>query len=211
VTSDTGATFEFSSPDSDVSRFVCSLDGAAFDRCTETRRQVYTGLSIADHVFQVRAVDAAGNMSEPVERRWRIECAPGGCTPPERPGPTNAGEHLFGTALGETICGLLGDDVIEGLGGDDTLFGDACGVLAKETVDPAEGGNDRLLGGDGNDKLYGAGGQDMLWGEAGNDALFGGRHGDSLDGGDGNDRLDGGAGFDDRCIGETVINCEVFS
>jgi Ca2+-binding RTX toxin-like protein len=194
TTSDTSATFEFRSPDSDVSEFQCSLDGADFTRCSEAGRQTYVGLAVGEHGFRVRAVDAARNASEPVERRWRIECPASGCTT-SRPGPTDAGEALRGTDLADRICGLLGDDLIEGLAGDDTLFGDACDVLLKPP-DPSEGGNDRLLGGDGDDRLYGAGGEDVLEGEAGGDALFGGRHDDSLDGGQGTDTVDGGSGND---------------
>ena len=206
VTSDTSAAFEFTSPDADVSEFQCSLDGADFSRCAEARRHAYVGLAVGEHTFRVRAVDAARNASDPVERRWRIECPASGCTS-ER-GPTDGGESLRGTDLADTICGLLGDDVIEGLAGDDTLYGDACDVRAKETVDPKEGGNDRLLGGAGNDTLYGAGGQDALLGEAGNDALHGGRHADALNGAEGDDRLEGGDGDDELlgAAGKDVIN-----
>jgi hypothetical protein len=193
VTSDTGATFEFTSPDADVSSFQCSLDGGDFVPCIEPRRHVYTKLSVGEHSFRVRAVDAARNVSEPVERRWLIQCQAGGCTAELR--PTDAADVLQGTSLDDLICGLLGDDVIDGGAGDDTLYGDLCNDKVKP-ADPVTDGNDRLLGGDGNDKLYGAGGKDALFGQAGADQLFGGRENDSLDGGSGRDRLDGGDGND---------------
>ena len=210
VTSDTGATFEFSSPDADVSSFQCSLDGAEFERCAEARRHVYTGLAIGEHVFRVRAVDAARNVSDPVERRWRIDCPPGGCT--SEPRPTDLADVLRGTAGDDLICGLLGDDEIDGLGGNDTLYGDACDKRAKpfapwrgKPADPVTDGKDRLIGGDGDDRLFGAGGDDTLLGGSGLDQLVGGNEDDTLDGGDGKDTLDGGAG-NDRLSGDTLVN-----
>ena len=204
VTSDTGATFEFTSPDADVASFQCSLDGAEFERCAEARRQVYTGLAVGEHAFRVRAVDAARNISEPVERRWRIDCPAGGCTSEAR--PTDLGDLLNGTDGDDLICGLLGDDTIDGLAGNDTLYGDACNdrvkpvaggpAFGRKPSDPVTDGKDRLIGGLGNDKLLGAGGNDTLLGNAGADSLFGGGEDDKLDGGDGADKLDGGTGND---------------
>jgi Ca2+-binding RTX toxin-like protein len=193
VTTDKGATFEFSSPDPDVSSFQCSLDGAEFQRCDEDRRQVYRDLALGEHLFRVRAVDAARNLSEPVERRWRIDCAPDACT--SEPRPTDLADKLLGTDGDDLICGLLGDDEIDGLAGDDTLYGDACGKRAKPFV-PVTDGKDRLIGNTGNDRLFGAGNDDELLGGAGNDGLFGGGENDVLDGGDGRDSLDGGTGND---------------
>ncbi|MEJ5240230.1 MAG: hypothetical protein WHS87_03445 [Anaerolineales bacterium] len=55
------ATFTFSgSDDVSVSGFECSLDGSAFSTCTSPK--TYTGLSIGNHHFEVRAVDSSGNV-----------------------------------------------------------------------------------------------------------------------------------------------------
>jgi len=78
----------------------------------------------------------------------------------------------------------------------------------------AEGGDDKLRGGDGNDEIYGNAGNDTLqggtgddtlsgdqgddkvFGGAGDDSMFGGEGNDTLKGGDGHDTMDGGAGND---------------
>jgi Ca2+-binding RTX toxin-like protein len=197
VTSDTGATFEFTSPDRDVSSFQCSLDGAEPVRCDEPNRQVYTNLALGEHVFTVRAVDAARNVSDPVEHRWRIDCPAAGCT--SEPRPTDLADVLTGTDGNDVICGLLGDDVIDGGPGDDTLYGDACNKRAKPAT-PVTDGKDRLRGNDGDDTLYGAGNNDVLEGGNGRDKLFGGTGNDRLNGGAGNDTMRGDAG-NDRLVG----------
>jgi hypothetical protein len=77
LTSGRTASFEFSSPDDGNATFECSLDGEAFVPC-ESRRQ-YQDLPDGEHVFRVRAVDAAGNRDpSPAERRFVIDAgAPG--------------------------------------------------------------------------------------------------------------------------------------
>lgn len=62
--------------------------------------------------------------------------------------------------------------------------------------DDANGGDDKLYGGEGNDILYGQGGNDELYGGTGDDVLYGGSGDDTLDGGEGNDWLIGGSGND---------------
>ena len=60
VTTDAFATFTFISDESG-STFVCSLDLGAEAPCTSPRQ--YTGLGIGTHVFAVKAIDPAGNIS----------------------------------------------------------------------------------------------------------------------------------------------------
>jgi hypothetical protein len=53
------------------STFVCSLDGGAYARCTSP--QYYSGLSDGEHIFSVKAIDAAGNTDNtPARRTWTI-------------------------------------------------------------------------------------------------------------------------------------------
>ncbi len=66
----TSAAFQFSSSDTTAS-FQCRLDGAAFAPCVPP--VVYNGLTETPHVFQVRAVDAAGNISTVQSSAWTVD------------------------------------------------------------------------------------------------------------------------------------------
>ncbi len=78
-TASTTATFTFSSTESG-STFQCALDGAAFTACTSPRE--YTGLSVAAHLFAVRAIDLSGNIDlTPASYAWTI--VPPDTTPPD--------------------------------------------------------------------------------------------------------------------------------
>ncbi len=71
LTSDTSASFGFSSSEPAAS-FECRVDGAAFVAC-ETG-VTYEELSEGNHVFEVRAVDAAGNTDPtPARHTWTID------------------------------------------------------------------------------------------------------------------------------------------
>lgn len=71
-TNSTGATFHFSSTETDSS-FRCSLDGA-FGKCLSPKS--YSSLGGGQHTFKVRAVDAAGNVDQtPATRMWTVDTA----------------------------------------------------------------------------------------------------------------------------------------
>ena len=55
----TSASFAFSSSESGVAGYQCSLDGGAFAACTSPKS--YSGLAQGARSFQVRAVDSLGN------------------------------------------------------------------------------------------------------------------------------------------------------
>ena len=57
----TAASFSFSSSEAGSS-FQCKLDSAAWTGCSSP--QSYSGLSVADHTFSVRATDPAGNVDD---------------------------------------------------------------------------------------------------------------------------------------------------
>jgi hypothetical protein len=74
------ATFAFASNEAE-SRFECSFDGGAFLACDTPLTR--TGLVAGLHRFEVRAIDAAGNVDPtPAEHEWT------NLEPPPRPGPT---------------------------------------------------------------------------------------------------------------------------
>ena len=61
--------FGFSSTEAG-STFECRLDGAPFVACGSPH--TLTGLALGEHVFEVRAVDAAGNADPtPSQRKWK--------------------------------------------------------------------------------------------------------------------------------------------
>jgi hypothetical protein len=112
----TNATFSFTSSESS-STFQCSLDGAAFAGCTSPA--TYQGLAVGDRQFQVRAIDATGNIDPtPATRTWTITPAPppsGYCASPavasSWPGtgrtipatPSTLSSAVAGAAAGDTV------------------------------------------------------------------------------------------------------------
>ena len=70
-TTNTSATFVFSSANSPGDTYECKLDNTNFTPCTSP--VTYTGLSVGAHNFAVRGKDAAGNMeTSPVIYSWSI-------------------------------------------------------------------------------------------------------------------------------------------
>jgi serine/threonine-protein kinase len=67
---DADATFEFESSD-EGSSFECQLDGGGFVACESP--QEYQDLAVGPHTFDVRAIDAAGNVDQsPNSRAWVV-------------------------------------------------------------------------------------------------------------------------------------------
>jgi hypothetical protein len=69
TTGATAATLEFAGEPGVT--FECRLDGAPFAACTSP--QTYTGLGDGAHLFELRALDAAGNASAPASRSWTVD------------------------------------------------------------------------------------------------------------------------------------------
>jgi hypothetical protein len=68
--SGTTATVSFSSPDSDIKGFECSLDGGAFAACASPK--AFTGLGAGAHTVVVRPIDKAGNVGPTVSRTFSV-------------------------------------------------------------------------------------------------------------------------------------------
>jgi hypothetical protein len=68
-TGSTSATFTFHDTEA-AATFRCKLDGGSFTSCTTPKQ--YTGLSTANHTFQVQAVDLAGNTSPSASYTWTV-------------------------------------------------------------------------------------------------------------------------------------------
>ncbi len=74
--SGSSASVSFSSPDSDIKGFECSLDGGAFAACASPK--AFTGLAAGAHTVVVRPVDKAGNVGPTVSRTFSIASSPSG-------------------------------------------------------------------------------------------------------------------------------------
>ena len=68
-TTSASATFTFSDTQTPIT-FVCSIDNLPFSACASPT--VYSAVSGGAHVFQVKAVDALGNLSLPAVYNWTV-------------------------------------------------------------------------------------------------------------------------------------------
>ncbi|HEY4778248.1 MAG TPA: Ig-like domain repeat protein, partial [Solirubrobacterales bacterium] len=78
TTTATGASFSFSSSEAGSS-FACKLDGGNWVACVSP--QAYSGVTVGEHTFSVRATDAAGNTDpSPATQSWTVQSPPTGCS-----------------------------------------------------------------------------------------------------------------------------------
>ncbi len=120
LTNSTSASFSFTGDDADgsgVTSFECRRDAAPdgpWQPCGSPR--AYTGLSVGSHVFEVRAVDAAGNADEsPASFAWEIdsnvpESPQLAATTPTSPANDNSPEIVGSAPAGTTIRLYSGAD-----------------------------------------------------------------------------------------------------
>jgi hypothetical protein len=108
ATTATEASFGFSSSESG-STFQCRLDSGSWATCASPKS--YSGLSVGEHTFSVRATDAAGNTdATPASRSWTVQSAspPADETAPQTTiasgpsGATTATEASFGFSSSES-------------------------------------------------------------------------------------------------------------
>ncbi|HXE99723.1 MAG TPA: Ig-like domain-containing protein, partial [Solirubrobacterales bacterium] len=70
---DTTPTFRFSATEAGSS-FQCSADGGGFSACSGTRSDTSSSpLADGQHVFRVRAIDAAGNTGQPLHTGFTVD------------------------------------------------------------------------------------------------------------------------------------------
>jgi subtilisin-like proprotein convertase family protein len=70
-----GAVFTFSSPNTQGARFECRLDGGDYQECSSPRS--YSVLPDGSHSFNVRAIDATGNVDTvPPTYTWTVDAPP---------------------------------------------------------------------------------------------------------------------------------------
>ncbi len=198
---DPSPSFGFAS-DEPAATFECRFDSDPFAACSGPASHTpQTPLADGPHAFEVRAVDAAGNIDgTPARRSFTVDT--GGpqttlCQGEQATIVAQPGSTTVGTSGRDVIVGTPGADDIRGKGGHDLI----CTL----------GGDDYVSAAGGDDRVYGEAGADFVTGGGGTDALFGGSGADHLDGGSGHDSLDGGDDWDE-CVGGTgtnvLENCE---
>jgi hypothetical protein len=115
----TGAvSFTFDDNDPNVT-YTCSMDSTtagSFTACTSPKS--YTGLSVGNHTFRVKAIDAVGNVSNAAVFAWKVSAAPpislswGAGLPDTISNSTTA--TLAFTATGQTTLTCVLDSVTQG-------------------------------------------------------------------------------------------------
>lgn len=111
-TTSTDAQFHFSGSDagSGVKGFECELDGGSFAACTSP--QDYVTLAAGAHAFQVRAVDAVGNVDpSPASFSWTIS------TPKPTVVPVNGETFAVAPKSGKVLIKLPGENEFRELEG----------------------------------------------------------------------------------------------
>ncbi|ATB48542.1 Ig-like domain-containing protein [Corallococcus macrosporus] len=100
ITRQPSATFELRAEGGAVG-YECSLDGASFAPCASP--VTYSGLADGEHLFLVRAVDAAGNVDPtPAEHAWTVDTVEPDTLVVSGPAsPTNATSATFEFAANE--------------------------------------------------------------------------------------------------------------
>ena len=113
-----GASFTFDGTDTEtgVASFQCQLDTGGFSACTSP--QSYSSLGDGEHTFQVRAIDASGNVdATPASFTWTIDATRPSVTieqPSGQPDPTSASPINFSVEFSEPVTGFSGGDITLG-------------------------------------------------------------------------------------------------
>ena len=109
-TNNTSATFTFNGNDGSgvgLASFECDLDGGGFSACASPKS--YFALSEGSHTFQVRAIDALGNVDlTPAAYTWKVDTtAPTVVSITSTAGsPTNISPIPVTISFSEPVCGF---------------------------------------------------------------------------------------------------------
>ena len=95
TTAGTRAVFEFSSTATDIARYECSVDGAAYATCTSPRD--LSSLAPGGHTFAVRGVDTSGNVGAAALSSWSVSA--GGSHPHPLPHPADAPDEVVSVSV----------------------------------------------------------------------------------------------------------------
>lgn len=102
------ASFSFSGDDGDgsgVVSFACQLDGDGFTPCTSG--QSYSSLGDGSHTFEVRAIDAAGNVdATPASYTWTVDTVAPTTTINSTPAATTSSTDATFTFNGTDVSGV---------------------------------------------------------------------------------------------------------
>lgn len=138
IVSSTSATFTFSAPmEPGTTTFQCQLDSGGFAPCTTPRE--LTGLAQGPHTFEVRAVDAAGNIdATPASRTWTVDTvvpgAPAITTPTNGSSVPSTTVTVTGTAEPGALVRLFLDGVAAG-----TTTANGSGEWTRQLMNVSEG------------------------------------------------------------------------
>jgi Ca2+-binding RTX toxin-like protein len=131
TTRDPKPEFTYSSNESPP-RFECRFDKAPFASCPNGRYEASAALADGTHTFNVRAVDAAGNIDPtPASRTFTVDSSPPAVEIQSGPaGPTNDSTptFTFSAAGGTPECSIEADTT----GGDDPSYG-GCSTTTSYT------------------------------------------------------------------------------
>ena len=119
LTNVTSATFKYSDATDagyTFTRFMCSLDGAAYVACGTTlsgSSQSYTGLSSTSHTFKVEAV-YGGTTTSAAPYSWTVDTTPPKVVSISRAAgaknPTNTGTLSWTVTFSESVTGVVSGD-----------------------------------------------------------------------------------------------------
>ncbi|MHA2621165.1 MAG: fibronectin type III domain-containing protein [bacterium JZ-2024 1] len=100
----TTATFDWTS--SEISTYMCSLDGAPYAACPGKPAE-YSNLSEGAHTFRVRGTDTAGNIGNPAIYGWTVDLTPPSITNLQGPPSfTNSTVANFSWSISDNLSGI---------------------------------------------------------------------------------------------------------